>query len=140
MKTIEIKVFDIINKKQAITYDAGYLLREKIVELSQANKNEEEIDIVLDFENIHLFVSGFFSVSIGWFRLPDSGFVLGTKINLKSKNLNDLGQDLMDHVIEIAEEKAKNPNYMQEIIDKAMEEIDEKQNNKEPPDEDNLET
>lgn len=116
MKTIEVNVYDTINKKQAISLEAGLLLREKLINLSKQIKDDEPTIIRFDFEHIHLFTSRFFGSSLGWCR-SDAKL---KNICIETKNVNKLGKHLLEKVIKIADEKVKNLNYIEDIVEKVI--------------------
>jgi hypothetical protein len=89
MKTII--VFDVIGKN-AISMQNG----DKIYNLLHTDLINEQ-KITLDFEQINLFASPFFNASIG-LLLKDIS-IEQLQQNLTFDNLNEVGNDLLNHVI-----------------------------------------
>lgn len=89
MKTI--KVFDVIGKN-AISMQSGDKLY-VLIKGDLANGQK----ITLDFQQINLFASPFFNASIG-LLLKDIS-IQDLQANLSFENLNEVGKDLLNHVI-----------------------------------------
>jgi len=89
MKTIY--VFDVIGKN-AISMQNG----EKVYKMLRENIKEGQ-ETTLDFEQISLFASPFFNASIG-LLLKDIS-IQQLQASLTFENLNEVGRDLLNHVI-----------------------------------------
>lgn len=109
---ISIKVFELTGKN-AISMQNGEKLYSAVHPALLAGES-----IKIDFSGVLLFASPFFNASIG-LLLKDSA-VESLQKQLSFENLNDVGRDLLNHVIGNAIAFYKNSETVSNAIDQSM--------------------
>ena len=116
MRTITINVADI--SKTALSESDGKKLRKTMCEAFRKdhelyhNNDDTDFKLILNFEDIILYASPFFSASIGFFVLNfDEEYYLNT---IKVINLTSIGEDIYNFVYRYSmsmKDQLKMPTY-----------------------------
>lgn len=113
MKEIKITIFEQIGSNAAVSSEDGELLFEKIVK-----GVENDVRMILDFNNIELITSTFLNAAIGQlYSRYDSPYL---RDHLKVENLPQEDLELLKKVVERAKEYFKDKEQMEANIKEAL--------------------
>lgn len=114
MKEIKINIFEQIGSTAAVSSEDGELLFERI-----SKGMENNVRVILDFNNIELITSTFLNAAIGQlYSGYDSPFL---RNHLKVENLAKEDLELLKKVVERAKEYFKDKEKMEKNIKEALE-------------------
>jgi len=114
MKEININIFEQIGSSAAVSSQDGELLFERILK-----GMENDVRVILDFNNIELITSTFLNAAIGQlYSKYDSPFL---RDHLKVENLAREDLDLLKKVVIRAKEYFKDKEQMEKNIKEVLE-------------------
>ncbi|ODS34760.1 MAG: hypothetical protein SCARUB_00020 [Candidatus Scalindua rubra] len=113
MKEIKIIIFEHIGSSAAVSTDDGELLFERVIKAL-----ENDVRVILDFNNIELITSTFLNAAIGQlYSKYDSPFL---RNHLKVNNLSNEDLNLLKKVVDRAKDYFKDKERMEKNISKVL--------------------
>jgi hypothetical protein len=113
MKEIKISIFEHIGSSAAVSSEDGELLFERIIKAL-----ENDVRVILDFNNIELITSTFLNAAIGQlYSKYDSPFL---RNHLKVNNLSNEDLNLLKKVVDRAKDYFKDKERMEKNISKVL--------------------